>query len=199
MRFSKLLSLVCGIVILASTVGAQQAVMPAYKGIGTPATQQEIQAEDISVSREGKGLPPGSGSAKEGAGIFLAKCAVCHGVNGEGAKIGPALVTDKNAHESLTTMKPVRSLGAYWPYATMVWDYIHRAMPRNQGGTLAPNEVYALTAFVLYKNGIIQEADVLDQKTLPNVRMPNRDGFVPARLEDIPDEHKRGCKQGICP
>jgi cytochrome c len=173
--------------------------MPAYKGIGTPATKQEIQAEDISVSREGKGLPPGSGSAKEGAGIYVAKCAVCHGMNGEGAKIGPALVTDKNAHESLTTMKPVRSLGAYWPYATMVWDYIHRAMPRNQGGTLTPNEVYSLTAFILYKNGIIQESDVLDAKTLPNVHMPNRDGFVPARLEDIPDEHKRGCKQGICP
>ena len=183
----------------ASAAVAQQGAMPAYKGIGAPATQQEIQAEDISISREGKGLPPGSGSAKEGAGIFVAKCAVCHGMNGEGAKIGPALVTDKDAHESLTTMKPVRSLAAYWPYATMVWDYIHRAMPRNQGGTLTPNEVYALTAFILYKNGIIQEGDVLDQKTLPNVHMPNRDGFVPARLEDIPDEHKRGCKQGICP
>jgi S-disulfanyl-L-cysteine oxidoreductase SoxD len=199
MRFSKMIVVAAGMAVIASTVAAQQAPMPAYKGIGSPATKQEIQAEDISVSREGKGLPPGSGSAKEGAGIYVAKCAVCHGMNGEGAKIGPALVTDKNAHESLTTMKPVRSLGAYWPYATMVWDYIHRAMPRNQGGTLTPNEVYSLTAFILYKNGIIQEGDVLDQKTLPNVHMPNRDGFVPARLEDIPDEHKRGCKQGICP
>jgi cytochrome c len=199
MQFSKTLSLVGGIALMATAAAAQQAAMPAYKGIGTLATPQQIQSEDISISREGKGLPPGNGSAKEGAGIFGEKCAVCHGGNGEGAKIGPALVTDKNAHESLTTMKPVRSLAAYWPYATMVWDYIYRAMPRNQGGTLAPNEVYALTAFILYKNGIIQEGDVLDQKTLPNVHMPNRDGFIPARLEDIPDEHKRGCKQGICP
>jgi cytochrome c len=199
MRFSKFIGFAAGIAVIASTAAAQQAPMPAYKGIGTSATKQEIQAEDISISREGKGLPPGSGSAKVGVVIFVEKCAVCHGINGEDAKIGPALVTDKDAHETLTTMKPVRSLGAYWPYATMVWDYIHRAMPRNQGGTLAPNEIYSLTAFILYKNGIIQEGEVLDAKTLPNVHMPNRDGFVPARLEDIADEHKRGCKQGICP
>jgi hypothetical protein len=196
MRFSKLL--VVAIALTASATAAQTP-MPAYKGIGSPATKQEIQAEDISISLEGRGLPPGSGSAKEGAGIYIQKCSVCHGPKGEGATIGPALVTDKNAHETLTTRKPVRSLGAYWPYATMVWDYINRAMPRNQSGTLSPNEVYSLTAFILFKNGIIQEGDVLDAKTLPKVQMPNRDGFVPARLEDIPDEHKRGCKQGICP
>jgi cytochrome c len=196
MRFSKIF--LAGIALAASPAIAQSP-MPGYKGIGAPATKQEIEAEDISISREGKGLPPGSGSAKEGAGIYLAKCAVCHGPNGEGAKIGPALVTDKNAHESLTTMKPIRSLGAYWPYATMVWDYIHRAMPRNQTGTLSNSEVYAVTAFILYKNAIIHESDVMDAKSLPKAHMPNRDGFVPARLEDIPDEHKRGCKQGICP
>ncbi len=196
MRFSKFF--LAGLALAASSAAAQ-GPMPAYKGIGAPATKQEIAAEDFSISREGKGLPAGSGSAKEGAEIYLAKCAVCHGPNGEGAKIGPALVTDKNAHETLTTMKPVRSLGAYWPYATMVWDYIHRAMPRNQTGTLSPSEIYSVTAFILYKNGIIQEGEVLDAKTLPKVQMPNRDGFVPARLEDIPDEHKRGCKQGICP
>jgi cytochrome c len=72
-------------------------------------------------------------------------------------------------------------------------------MPRGQSGTLTPNEVYAVTAFILYKSNIIQEGDILDQKTLPKVQMPNRNGFVPARYEDIPDEHKRGCKQGICP
>jgi len=108
-------------------------------------------------------------------------------------------VTDKNAHDTLTTIKPVRSVASYWPYATMVWDYIHRAMPRGKSGTLAPNEVYALTAFILYKNGIIQEGDVLDAKTLPKVQMPNRNGFTPARFSDIPDEKKRGCRQGICP
>jgi cytochrome c len=72
-------------------------------------------------------------------------------------------------------------------------------MPRGQSGTLTPNEVYALTAFILAKSGIIQEGDVLDQTTLPKVQMPNRNGFLPAKFADIPDEHKRGCKQGICP
>jgi S-disulfanyl-L-cysteine oxidoreductase SoxD len=196
MRFSKLLA--AGMALFA-TAAAAQTPMPAYKGIGSPATKQEIQGEDISISPEGKGLPPGSGSSKEGAGIFAEKCMVCHGPNAEGGKIGPSLVSSKDAHESLTTMKPERSLGAYWPYATMVWDYIHRAMPRNQGGTLTANEVYALTAFILHKNGIIEGDDVLDAKTLPKVKMPNRNGFVPARFADIPDEHKRGCKQGICP
>jgi cytochrome c len=196
MRFSKLLA--AGVALIASAAAAQTP-MPAYKGIGAPATKQQIQSEDISVSPEGKGLPPGSGSAKEGAAIFAEKCMVCHGPNAEGGKIGPALVSSKDAHESLTTMKPERSLGAYWPYATMVWDYIHRAMPRDKAGTLAPNEVYAVTAFILYKNRIIQETDVLDAKTLPKVQMPNRNGFVPARFADIPDEHKRGCTQGVCP
>src|SRR5258708_18811004 len=154
MRSSKLL--IAGVALIAS-VAAAQTPMPAYKGIGAPATKQEIQAQDISISPEGRGLPTGSGSSKEGAAIFAEKCMVCHGPNAEGAKIGPALVSSKDAHESLTTMKPERSLGAYWPYATMVWDYIHRTMPRNQGGTLAPNEVYALTTFIPFKNAIIQE------------------------------------------
>ena len=81
----------------------------------------------------------------------------------------------------------------------MIWNYINRAMPRNQGGTLSPNEVYALTAFILFKSKIIQEDEVLDQKTLPKVQMPNRNGFIPAKFADIPDEKKRGCKRGICP
>jgi len=198
MRFTKLLVAGVALSAIAASAAAQSA-LPSYKGIGTPATKEEIQAEDISVSPEGKGLPPGSGSAKEGAAIFADKCAVCHGVSGEGAQIGPALVTDKNAHDTLTTMKPVRSVASYWPYATMVWDYIHRAMPRGKSGTLAPNEVYALTAFILYKNGVIQESEVLDAKTLPKVQMPNRNGFTPAKFADIPDEKKRGCRQGICP
>ena len=96
-------------------------------------------------------------------------------------------------------MKPVRTVGGYWPYATSVWDYINRAMPRNQAGTLSGNEVYALTAFILAKSSIIKEDDVMDARTLPKVQMPNRNGFVPPRYQDVVDEHKRGCKQGVCP
>ena len=86
------------------------------------------------------------------------------------------------------------------PYAaTTLFDYINRAMPRNQGGTLTPNEVYSLAAFILAKSNIIQDGDVMDAKSLPKVRMPNRNGFIPQKFEDVPDAKKRGCTQGVCP
>jgi mono/diheme cytochrome c family protein len=195
MRFSKVLA--TGIVLL--TANAALAQTPSYANVGRTPTKEEIQAWDIAAGPDGKGLPPGQGTAKDGAPVYAAKCAVCHGPAAEGGKIGPRLVGGKADLETLTTLRPVRSVGGYWPYATTVWDYINRAMPRNQGGTLSANETYALTAFILAKSGIIQEGDVMDAKTLPNVQMPNRNGFVPQRFEDIPDERKRGCRQGVCP
>jgi len=196
MHWSKLL---CCMMFL-SLANLALAQTPSYSNVGRTPTKQEIQAWDISVGPDGKGLPPGQGTAKDGAPIFAAKCAVCHGASGEGGKIGPRVVGGIADTETLTTLHPVRTVGGYWPYATSVWDFIRRAMPRDQGGTLAPTEVYALTAFILFKSNIIKSEDeVLDQKTLPKVQMPNRNGFVPPRFEDIPDEHKRGCKQGICP
>ncbi len=195
MRFSNRLAF--GIVLLTATASLAQT--PSYTNVGRAPTKEEIQAWDISVGPDGKGLPPGQGSAKDGAPIFAAKCAVCHGPAGEGAKIGPRLVGGTADLETLTTLRPVRSIGGYWPYATTVWDFINRAMPRGQSGTLTANEVYALTAFILAKSNIIKEDDVLDAMTLPKVQMPNRNGFVPARFSDIPDEKKRGCKQGVCP
>jgi mono/diheme cytochrome c family protein len=195
MRFSRLLALA----FLLSSTAAVRAQTPSYQNVGRAPTKQEIEAANISIGPDGKGLPFGSGTAKDGAPIYLAKCAICHGVNAEGGQIGPQLASGKGDHETLMTLKPIRTVGDYWPYATMVWDYIRRAMPRNQAGTLTPNEVYALTAFVLYKSGIVQEGDVLDQKSLPKVQMPNRNGFIPARFAEIPDEHKRGCTQGVCP
>ncbi len=184
------------ILLSAATAFAQT---PDYKNVGRTPTKQEIQAWDISVAPDGKGLPPGQGTGKEGTAIFAAKCAECHGTDGGGGKIGPRLVGTKADTESLTTLKPVRTVGGYWPFATTVWDYINRGMPRNHGGTLTPNEAYCVTAFILWKSGIIQESDVLNEKTLPKVQMPNRNGFVPAKFADIPDEKKRGCTQGVCP
>ncbi len=195
MRFSKFL--VAGVAL--ASAAAAQAQTPTYKNVGRAPSKAEIEAVDISIGPDGKGLPAGSGTAKIGAGIFAEKCMVCHGPNAGGGKIGPQLAAGKAAHDTLTTLNPVRVVADYWPYATMVYDYIHRAMPRNQAGTLNPNEVYSLTAFILYKSGIVQENDVMDAKTLPKVQMPNRDGFVPAKFADIPDEHKRGCTQGVCP
>ena len=195
MRFSKFL----GAALLLASANIALAQTPSYSHIGRTPTKDEVAAWDISVGPDGKGLPEGHGNAKEGAAIFLEKCAVCHGPEGQGGKIGPRVVGGIADTETLTTLKPVRSPGGYWPYATSIWDFIRRAMPRGQSGTLTPNEVYAVTAFILFKSNIIQEGDVLDQKTLPKVQMPNRNGFVPANFADIPDEHKRGCKQGICP
>lgn len=192
------------VVGLAATVillaaGTALAQTPDYKNVGGTPTKEQVQAWDISIGPDGRGLPPGQGTSKEGAAIYAAKCASCHGAAGEGGKIGPRLVGGTADLESLTTIKPARTIGGYWPYATTIWDYIRRAMPRGKGGTLRPDEVYALTAFILAKSGIIQEAEVMDAKTLPKVQMPNRNGFIPAKFSDIPDEKKRGCTEGVCP
>jgi len=195
MRFSKFLG--AGIVLLAASGALAQT--PSYANVGRTPTKQEIQAWDISISPDGKGLPPGQGTAKEGAAIYAAKCVTCHGPDGEGGKIGPRLIGGKPDLESLVTIWPARTIGGYWPFATTIWDYINRGMPRNQGGSLSANEVYSLTAFILAKSQIIQEGDIMDAKTLPKVQMPNRNGFIPQRFADIPDERKRGCSQGVCP
>jgi len=114
--------------------------------------------------------------------------------------ISPSARTERDCQpDKEPPRKARRFLPRNAPYATTVWDYINRGMPRNQGGSLSANEVYSLTAFILAKSEIIQEGDVMDAKTLPQVQMPNRNGFIPQRFADIPDERKRGCSQGACP
>jgi S-disulfanyl-L-cysteine oxidoreductase SoxD len=100
---------------------------------------------------------------------------------------------------TLNTLDPVMTIGSYWPFATTLWDFINRAMPRKQKGSLSADEVYALTAFLLYRNDIIRESDFIDAKSLPKIQMPNRNGFVPPRLEDIHDIQRRRCRLGHCP
>jgi len=187
------------VLIVGASCWAQAPNDDKYKGVGRAATPEEIKKLDISIGISGKELPPGSGTAIEGAKIFAVKCAVCHGPNGEGG-LGSRLVGGQG---TLTSAKPVKTIGSYWPFATTIYDYINRAMPRDQGrgqaGTLTPNEIYALTAFILNKNEIIKESDAIDAKSLPKVVMPNRHGFIPDRIEDIPDINKRGCQIGNCP
>ena len=137
--------------------------------LGSTPSPEEIRALDGLVGPAGKELPPGSGTAKEGAGIFLQKCAACHGRDGEGSRLAPRLV--KGGEDKGTSS---------YPFATTLWTYINRSMPANKPGSLSAEEVYALSAFLLYRNEIVQESDVLDAKTLPKIQMPNRDGFVPA-------------------
>ena len=188
---SKLLALFSVLIVC----GACWAQAPKYKNIGRSATPEEIRAWDISIGPSGKELPAGSGTAIDGAKVYAEKCAVCHGAAGEGG-IGTRLVGGQG---TLTSAKPVKTVGSFWPFATTVYDVINRTMPYDKRGSLSPTEVYSLTAFLLYKNGIIKESDVIDAKSLPKIQMPNRNGFIPVRVEDIPDIQKRGCQIGNCP
>ena len=174
MRWSKIAGLFWVAMVLAASVARAQT--PDYKNVGKAPSEAEIRAWDISVGPAGKELPPGSGTAKAGEEIFMKKCAVCHGQNLEGSRAAPRLVGGQG---TLTTLHIQRSIGSYWPFATTLWDFINRAMPPKQGGSFQPDEVFALTAFLLYKNGIIQEGDVIDAKSLPKIQMPNRNNFIP--------------------
>jgi len=148
--------------------------------VGTPLSQDEIRSFDFMLGPEGKELPPGRGTAKDGAAVFAKRCAVCHGPNGEGGVVR-RLVVGSPGHPHQGPFKDTEKDGpSYYPYPTIAWDYINRAMPASNPGSLTHDEVYAVVAFLYYRNGIIAENDVLDAKTLPKVEMPNRDGFVPA-------------------
>jgi mono/diheme cytochrome c family protein len=174
--------LLLSVMILASGVAAFSQA-PTYH-LGRTPSEEEIRAWDIVIGPEGKELPAGSGTAKEGAKVYAQRCARCHGPTAAegGSTIGirppPPLVGGQG---TLKTLHPVRTVGSWWPFATTVWDYINRAMPLFEEGSLSPNEVYSLTAFLLYRNGILKENDVVDAKGLPQIQMPNRNGFVPPR------------------
>jgi mono/diheme cytochrome c family protein len=142
--------------------------------LGRLATAEEIAAWDISIPPSGAGLPPGSGSVKQGAVVYMAKCQACHGPNGEG-KPADALA---GGIGTLASGNPVRTVGSYWPYATTLFDYVRRAMPTTAPMSLTNDEVYAVSAYILNVNGIIGADAVMNAQTLPQVKMPNRDGFV---------------------
>jgi hypothetical protein len=148
--------------------------------LGKTPTQEEIRAWDIAIGPEGKELPPGKGTAKDGAKIFTQRCAACHGPTGaEGSPVDAHVQRLVGGQGTIGTAYEVKTVGSFWPFATTIWDYINRAMPLRQGGSLKADEVYALTAFLLYRNNIIKEDDVIDAKSLPKIQMPNRYGFVP--------------------
>ncbi len=150
--------------------------------LGTPISEAEIAAWDISVMPDGSGLPPGSGTSAQGAPIFAAKCAVCHGANGKGG-VNAALVGGAPLTSGIDTTKTIAN---FWPYATTLFDFTRRAMPWPQPRTLTSDEVYALTAYMLALNRIIGEDAVMNAQTLPRVRMPNRDGFIVRFPEKMP-------------
>ncbi len=135
---------------------------------------------DIDVMPDGRGLPAGRGTAAEGASVYAAKCVSCHGVKGAGGSAERlAGRTPGDSFAFATDASLVRTIGSYWPYATTLYDYTARAMPFQQPGTLTPDETYAVVAYLLFLNGVIAEGAVMDQSSLPKVRMPARERFVP--------------------
>jgi cytochrome c len=164
--------LVIGAAILALPLAAS-AQTPK---LGQPIAPSDIAPWDISVGPDGAGLPPGRGSAAQGEAIFAAKCQACHGEKGAG-RPNDRLVGGQGS--LAPGQRPVKTVGSYWPYATTLFDYIRRAMPFQDSKSLTDDEAYAVSAYILNLNEIIQKDDVLDAQSLPKVRMPNRDGFIP--------------------
>ena len=173
------LKLLVPVLILAPAVAFAQS-QPQRLGFGTPLPQDEIKKFDFMIGPEGKELPAGRGTAKEGAMVFAKRCEVCHGPNGERGVLRRLVLGSPGKPYAGPFKENEKDSVAYYPYATIAWDYINRAMPVPKPGSLTHDEVYAVVAFLLYRNGIIQETDVMDAKSLPKVEMPNRNGFVPA-------------------
>jgi mono/diheme cytochrome c family protein len=170
------LSCPAGIVVFIAMVGVWTATaqLPTY-GVGRPPTTEEIQAWDLTIPPDGQGLPPGRGTAALGKAVYAERCAACHGETGEDPNYSRLV----GGHGTLAADKPIQTIGSFWQYATTLWSYIRRAQPFDNPGSLTADQVYAVTAYLLHRNGIIGEREVMDAKTLPLVKMPNRDGFVP--------------------
>jgi S-disulfanyl-L-cysteine oxidoreductase SoxD len=171
MRVLRMAASAVAALVLAACAAQPRSVKPLE--LGVPVSSQEVARWDISIPPSGAGLPAGSGSARQGLQVYEQKCLACHGVKGAG-KPADALV---GGIGSLATKSPVRTVGSYWPYATTLFDYVRRAMPITAPLSLTNDEVYAVSAYVLFLNGIVAEDAAMDAHTLPQVKMPNRDGF----------------------
>ena len=152
---------------------------PQRYGFGRPATEAEIAAWDIDVTPDGQGLPAGSGTAEQGRELYVEKCEICHGQGGEGGPFDRLVGREpREGFPFGNEPSLVRTIGNYWPFATTLYDYTFRAMPFDDPGTLEPNEVYSLTAYLLYLNDTIAEDAVMNADTLPQVEMPAKDKFI---------------------
>ncbi|MGE0388181.1 MAG: c-type cytochrome [Gammaproteobacteria bacterium] len=178
MKQSMLLALGLALACPAGSAGGAETF-----DIGTTATEAEINAVAISVAPDGRGLPPGRGDWAAGRQVYLQHCAACHGpdlmgVDGLADMPAGAQLRLIGGRGTLATRRPVMTVESYWPFATTLFDYIRRAMPFQAPGSLSNDEVYAVSAFILAEADIIDRSDVMDARTLAQVRMPNRDGFT---------------------
>jgi cytochrome c len=143
--------------------------------LGRVASPEEVNRGDLIITPIGENLPAGSGSVAEGAMVYAGKCVACHGADGEGGPMDRLV----GGIGSIGSDNPIKTVSSYWPYATTVFDYVRRAMPANAPQSLTNDEVYAVTAYLLSIDGIIDDDAVMNAETLPQVEMPNRDGFIP--------------------
>jgi cytochrome c len=164
--------------------------------LGRLATPEEIAAWDIDIRPDGTGLPVGSGNASAGEEIYMERCAFCHGEFGEGAGRFPVLM---GGEDTLKSEDPVKTLGSYWPYTTTIYDYVYRAMPFGEAQSLSPDEVYALTAFLLFLNDVIDEETELNQDNLAVIELPNRIGFSEDPRPDtfVGEPCRENCKEEV--
>lgn len=170
------------LIIAACTDGSKSAssARPSSYGLGHTPAAAEIVALDIDANASGVGLPAGQGTAAAGVGIYAQKCAMCHGPKGEGIDKSPRLIGREPPPGFVfaTDAKAPKTIGNYWPYATTLYDYMHRAMPLNAPGSLTPDETYSLVAYLLSESGIVPANTVIDAKSLPAITMPARPHFV---------------------
>ena len=183
-----LVTIIATPVLAAAQQPQTSSTLPDHFGFGEPAPHALVESIDIDVKPDGAGLPAGRGTAASGVQLYQERCSSCHGRRGEGGTANPLVGTEPVGippfgpeYESWRRSRPdtPMTIGNYWPYATTLFDYIRRAMPTPQPGSLSADEVYGLTAWLLAANGIIDDADVLNAETLPRVEMPARDLFVP--------------------
>ena len=173
--FTSNVAAVATALLLVSLHGRGWAQQPVHGPmLGQPVTEGEITRWDFSVDRNGRGLPPGAGSAGQGEPLYRQKCEKCHGPDGRGASAAELA----GGIGSLAGAYPDKTIGSYWPYATPLFDYIRRAMPMDAPFSLSDDQVYALVAYLLYLNRIIDRTQVMDADTLPQVQLPNRQGFI---------------------
>lgn len=174
---------ICALGLLAALAFAPARAAAQHYGLGRTPTSAEIDAWNIDGRADGAGLPQGRGSVDQGASVYSEHCAMCHGDKGQGGQ-APALA---GGIGTLATAHPVRTVGSYWPYATTLFDYVRRAMPFNAPESLTNDQVYAVSAYVLWLNGIVPRQTVLNAEDLPKVAMPNRHGFTsPDPRPDVP-------------
>jgi len=177
-KFLKPALIVLGFALLASTPAAAQKL-----GIGREATPAEIKGWDIDVRPDGQGLPEGKGTVTQGEELFQEKCSACHGEFGEGVDRWPVLA---GGQDSLVSDRPLKTIGSYWPYLSTAYDYIFRAMPFGDAQSLSPDEVYALLAYILNMNDLVDEDFELSKSNFLSVRLPNEKNFIDDPRPDTP-------------